>query len=101
MVTEEFKAKQFPSDDVDVGKLRKVSLCDEAARARRSATISKMALDRLRPRAAKSRDLVPAHIREQYTELWQAEDREWLKGIAWEASVRGRLRLWLKKAVGI
>lgn len=100
MITEEFKS-QFRADELDVSELREVSLCDQAARDRRSATISQIQADRQRPRSAKSRDMVPAHIREQSVERWAAEDREWLKGIAWEASLRGRLRMWVKKAVGI
>lgn len=101
MVTEEFKAEQFPSDEVGVRDLKRVSLYDEAAWTRRSATISKIQADRLRPREVRSRDLVPAHIRERYTDLWAQEDREHIKRAAWEASFRGRCRLWLKKAVGI
>lgn len=106
MVTEEWKAKQMdhllgPDREASVSELRKVSQYTEAVRTRRSATIEKMQLARMRPRLAKERDLVPVHVRERYAELWQAEDRRLLAEARWEASLRGRLRMWVKKAVGI
>jgi hypothetical protein len=103
MLSDEWKNREATilAEDAAIADLEQVSLENKAARERRSATILGIQEARAVPRRVRSRDLVPAYIREKYTELWAREDIEYVKRIAWEHSLPGRFRLWLKKAVGI
>lgn len=58
--------------------------------------IAAMAEARLKPRQISGRDIVPAHIRERYEQLWQDEDRALFAArAARKKHLFARIRIWL------